>query len=59
MSAIDVRNIISKFMSNKRVTAYQIAIPLDLKLQLIAQWETCLGEKAASQALEFYLPPEN
>ena len=34
MSAIHVLNFISKFISNKRVTAYQIAIPLDFKVTI-------------------------
>ena len=46
-------------MSNERVTAYQIAIlPQILKLHY-SSIKTCLGTKAASQTLEFYLLPEN
>ena len=46
-------------MNNKRVTVYQIAIPLDFKVAINASITEWLGIDAVCQALNLYLLPEN
>ena len=41
-------------MSNKRVTAYHIAVPLDFKAAINSSIGDVSGTKAARQALELY-----
>ena len=46
-------------MSNKRVTAYQIAIPLHLKVAINSSITDMSWVEAVCQALKLYLLPEN
>ena len=48
-----------KIMSNKKVAAYQIAIPLDFKVAINSLIADMSWEKAVCQAQKLYLQPEN